>query len=267
MIDSLLLVLHYLKITFKEAVQFRANFISGVIGLGLSSLFQLVAAIVVIDHFGDAAGWDTGQVAFMFGLWRIQYGLMLALAGPTWSIEFLIQQGHFDRLLVRPRSVLLQLPGLRFSVSAVGQIMTGVAMAVFGAFESPIEWNAWIVPWLVVITISGTAIQIALWVIIGSFSFYHVRISSAIRQIDRTSWQINLFPLSVYAVALQATLTFVIPWGFMVFYPAHLAFGRETDFAGSVLVYLAPLAALATGVVAAGFWRRGLAHYQGAGGM
>ena len=71
MIDSLALVADYLKITFKGVIQFRASFVSGVIGLALSSLFQLAAVIVVISHFGDAAGWDVAEVTFMFGLWRL----------------------------------------------------------------------------------------------------------------------------------------------------------------------------------------------------
>ena len=109
MIDSLVLVFDYLKITFKGVIQFRANFVSGVIGLALSSLFQLIGVIIVISYFGDAAGWNVAEVTFMFGLWRIQYGALLIFAGPLWSLEYVIQDGQFDRLLVRPRSVLLRL--------------------------------------------------------------------------------------------------------------------------------------------------------------
>lgn len=265
--SSLTLLFAYQWINFKSVVQYRANFLSGLIGLALSSFFQLAAAIIVVERFGTAAGWDPWQIAFMFGLWRIQYGIMLMLYGPTWGIDFLIREGTIDRFLVRPRRLLFQLTGVRFSVSGVGQIIAGAVMAAIGAMRSPFEWTWWSIPWIVVFTVAGTGIQIGIWLLIGSLNFRHVRVDSAIRTIDRTSWQVTLFPTSVYSLAVQVLLTFVIPWAFMVFYPSHLLYDRGLDITfGPALMYQAPLVAVLTLTAGWLVWRWGVRSYQGLGG-
>lgn len=77
----------------------------------------------------------------------------------------------------------------------------------------------------------------------------------------------NLFPHSVYALAVQFILAFIVPWAFMSFFPSHLIYGRGSALTfGSPFMFLGPVAALAAAGLATFVWRRGLRYYQGAGG-
>ena len=268
MINSLTMFWTYLHISFKGANKYRTNFWLGVLGICLSSFFQLFGAWVILNRIGSLNEWDLWQVSFMFGLWRIQYGVMFLLFGALWNLERLIEDGTLDRLLVRPRSILLQIPGTQFNIAGIGQIGFGVLAAVIGFSQSPPLWSWWTVPWIAILLISGTVIQLSIVMIANASNFMFVKVNAALRTVDRASWQINLFPLSAYSVALQVVLTFLLPWAFLVFYPAHLLAGRvEEVFIHSAFAYAAPLVATGFATIAFLSWKAGLGRYQGIGGI
>ena len=265
--DTTSLVLQMLWLNVRAEMQHRVNFISGTIGLAISSILSALVAVVIVDRFGNANGWDAGQIVFLFGLWRVQHGVMIITVSSSIQVDELLRDGRLDRFLARPRGTLVQLVGAsQNTVRGMGQVLGGVGLIVFGAFTSPVSWTPWLGLWLAVMMVSGTVIQAAIYMLLGAPPLFRVRIDAAVSQIDRTAWQLALFPLSAYALAAQILLTFVIPWGFACFYPGHLLYDRSSDIVfGSPLVYLAPVVAILVSLIAWLVWRAGLRNYQGAG--
>ena len=258
----------YLHIGLKSALQYRVNFVGGVLGLLTHSLFAALGGIVLIDRFGGVEGWELGQIVFMFGLTRIQTGVIYSVFRGIVGWEFFVQEGFVDRYLVRPRGMLTQVPGAEFDVSGFGPMIAGAGLVAFGAAISPPNLTWWLVPWLAVVIGSGVVIQLSLTMIVASFAFYNVQMGAATNSLERTAWQMNLFPASAYSAGVQALITVALPWAFMAFYPAHLLYGRDSDgLFGSPVLYLSPAAAAAAFAIGYAIWRRGIRKYQGMGGM
>ena len=266
-IDSLGLLIQYVWLNLRAEMQFRVNFAGTIVALTISTILAALVAVVIINWFGNANGWEAGQIIFLYGLWRIQHGVLYFVASAAQRLDRLILEGHMDRFLVRPRSVMLQIAGIsHLTVTGIGNILGGTSLAIYGLTVSPIAWSPWLGLWLVVVMMSGTTIQIGMFFLMGALPLFRVRIDDSIVEIDRTQWQMTLFPLSVYSLAVQVLLTFVLPWGFVVFYPGHLLYERSSDIVfGSPLVYLAPVVATLVSSVAWVVWRAGLRNYQGAG--
>ncbi len=264
---SIALQFAYIRIGFISALQYRVNFIGGIIGLFLHSVLAAVGGIVLIDRFGGVLGWDLGQVMFMFGLTRIQSGIIYSAFRGIVSWEFHVREGWVDLYLVRPRGMLSQASGAYFDVAGLGPIIAGIGLIVYGAILSPPDLTWWLVPWLLVVMVSGTMIQLGLVMIISSSAFYNVKMGSATNAVERSQWQMNLFPASAYSTVVQALITIGLPWAFMAFYPAHLLYDvSPSGLFGEPVMYLAPVAAIATFAVAYAGWRRGIRSYQGIGG-
>ncbi len=265
---SIALQLAYIKIGFKSAIQYRVNFIGGVIGLLLHSLLAAVGGIVLIDRFGGVVGWELGQIMFMFGLTRIQSGFIYSVFRGVVRWEGQVREGWVDRYLVRPRGILAQASGADFDIAGLGPIIAGVGLIIYGVVLSPPDLTWWLVPWLLIVMVSGTMIQLAIVMVIGSSAFYNVRMGSATNAAERSQWQMNLFPASAYSTVVQTLVTIGLPWAFMAFYPAHLVYGVASDeLFGEPVLYLAPVAGLAAFLIGAWSWRRGIRSYQGMGGV
>ncbi|MBI4307167.1 MAG: ABC-2 family transporter protein [Chloroflexi bacterium] len=141
-------------------------------------------------------------------------------------------------------------------------------LMAFGASLEPPNLTWWLVPWLAVVIGSGIIIQLSLTMIVASSAFYNVRLGAATNSLERTAWQMNLFPASAYSAVVQVLITIALPWAFMAFYPAHLLYGRGSEgLFGAPVLYLSPVAALIAFAVGYGIWRRGIRSYQGMGGM
>ena len=248
--------------------QNKTNVAATLAGIVLGGFLQFLMVVILIDRFGEAKGWDIGQIAFIFGLWRVQYALVLMFYSSTLYLGFLVPEGVFDRWLTRPRNLLMQFTGFTMNVSMAGQFIVAVGLMTYGVLESPLPWSWWLLPWLLVSTISGIVIFLSVTFLIASSSLFRVDTQSAGYAIHNTVglWM-NLFPHSVYALAVQFILAFIVPWAFMSFFPSHLIYGRGSALTfGSPFMFLGPVAALAVAGLATFVWRRGLRYYQGAGG-
>ena len=248
--------------------QNKTNVAATLAGIVLGGFLQFLMVVILIDRFGEAKGWDIGQIAFVFGLWRVQYALVLMFYSSTLYLGFLVPEGVFDRWLTRPRNLLMQFTGFTMNVSMAGQFIVAVGLMTYGVLESPLPWSWWLLPWLLVSTISGIVIFLSVTFLIASSSLFRVDTQSAGYAIHNTVglWM-NLFPHSVYALAVQFILAFIVPWAFMSFFPSHLIYGRGSALTfGSPFMFLGPVAALAVAGLATFVWRRGLRYYQGAGG-
>ena len=269
---ALLISIHlqwtYLRIGIKSALQYRINFIGGVMSLLLHSLLAALGGIVLIDRFGGVGDWELGQILFMFGMTRIQAGVIYSVFRGIVRWDGLVQEGLVDRYLVRPRGLLVQSPGADFDISGLGPIMAGFGLMIYGVTLSPPVWTWWLIPWVAVVLVSGTMIQLSLTMIIGSSAFYNVKMGQATNAVERTQWQMNLFPASAYSLVLQGIITVGLPWAFMAFYPAHLIYNRAGDGPfGDTVLYLAPAVGALAFTIGYIVWRLGTRRYQGLGGM
>ena len=70
------------------------------------------------------------------------------------------------------------------------------------------------------------------------------------------------YPITVYAIGIRATLTLLVPFAFVSFFPASALLGRG-DYAW--VGWLTPLVAAYCVAVAGWVFRRGLRRYESAG--
>jgi ABC-2 type transport system permease protein len=69
-------------------------------------------------------------------------------------------------------------------------------------------------------------------------------------------------PLEVYAPAISFVLTFIIPIGFINFYPAQLFLSKG---ATSYFAYLTPLIGIASFIFSYSLWKLGVKNYSSTG--
>jgi ABC-2 type transport system permease protein len=70
------------------------------------------------------------------------------------------------------------------------------------------------------------------------------------------------YPINIYNAALVWILTYVVPFGFVSFYPSQYFFGNTQWL---VYAYATPLVGLLSFAIAYFFWSYGLKNYASAG--
>src|SRR6266700_1386753 len=108
---ALRMYMRYAAISLRGQLQYRASFVTSTIGAFLLTASEFFAIAVMFDRFGQLRGWTLPEVALFYGIISISFALCDAIGRGFDAFATMIKEGTFDRILLRPRSTVLQLLG------------------------------------------------------------------------------------------------------------------------------------------------------------
>ncbi len=175
---------------------------------------------VLADRFQPIAGWTFPQIAFVYGLGSLSQSIWTILFIQTMFVDDYVLQGGFDRMLLRPMNVFFQFTFTNLNLIGLIDLFSALTIFTIASEMVGFTWKLGNILKLFLAILGAVLIRAGLFTTITSASFWVKRISS-LRQItheflSRTSF----YPLSIYPYLLQMVLTFVMPVGFIAFYPA-----------------------------------------------
>lgn len=233
----------------------------------LTTGIELVAVWALFHRFGDVQGWRIGEVALFYGTVNVMFALADAL-GRGFDIlgtEFL-RTGAFDRLLLRPRSLAVQLMGHDVRLSRLGRLVQGVAVIVFATVQAGIVWNAASLALLLFAIAGGVALFLGLLVLQGTLSFWTIESLEVANVFTYGGVEAARYPMALYARWFRRMLTFVVPLACVAYYPALEILGRADPLgAPGWFGWVSPAAGFLFLAVSLGVWRLGVRHYASSG--
>jgi ABC-2 type transport system permease protein len=246
---------------FKILMEYRLNFFIGSVSTMILQIASLSAIWVVMRQIPSLNGWNFYEVILIYGLLTMGESITHMFADNLWTIGWnYVRSGDFDRFLVRPINPLFHLLADRFCHDGIGNLITGGVLVTVSLRTLGIPITPFTVLYLIVSTISGGIIFIALNLITATTVFWITEPIPVIQVVFNTS-EFAKYPLNIYHSAIRILLTWLIPYGFVSFYPASYLLGRD---AGPI-VWLGPIVALLFMFIAYRVWSVGLRHYSGTG--
>ena len=146
--DSLRLYFRYLGISVRGQLQYRGAFIMQTISHMVMTGTEIIGIWALFKRFGNLPDWSLEQVAMFYGLVQITWSIADAMARGFDVFGGTVKNGDFDRMLLRPRSTVLQLIGQEFTLRRVGRFAQGLALFMLvGNLSFPIAVQAhWVEP-------------------------------------------------------------------------------------------------------------------------
>lgn len=255
-----------MQASIKSRMEYRLDFLLRVTMGVVWNLTSLVFIWVVLTRFKSMAGWSQEEVFFVYTLRLLAHACYCLLFHNIQVVSRYVRWGDFDRVLLRPLNPLLQLITWRYDPAGIGDLGLGLICFVMVSRLLELRWTPPALAFLLLVVAGGCLIELSLFLIINSLAFW-------ITEAGRLTWLIltfsdnfALYPLNIYNAVLQFVLTFLVPVGFMSYYPATAFLNRMGDTLFSpIFAYLTPLVGLALFTLAYSFWRRGLNRYQSTG--
>ncbi len=252
------------KQSIKAALQYPVNFLLDVVGISLNGFAEVLVIFLLTSTFQSIGGWNFWQVGFMAGLWRLSHSLHHALFLGFSEHFWLVRDGDFDALLVRPAHPIVQILAQGVPLEAVGELLPAVALLALTAGHVEVPWTPANLLFLGAVVVSGALIEWAVYVFLAGFDFWLPEQNK--RWIASTFlYPTRQYPLHIYGRIFAGVLTFVFPYAFMAYYPTLYFFRITPETYPAFFVYLSPLVAVTSLAAALGFWSLGLRHYQGTG--
>lgn len=233
----------------------------------LATGIEVVAIWALFDRFGTVQGWRIGEVALFYGLVNVMFALADALGRgfDVLGTEFL-RTGAFDRLLLRPRPLALQLMGHDVRLSRLGRLLQGLLVVVFASMQAPIDWTPAHLALALFAIAGGVALFLGILVLQGTLAFWTVESLEVANVFTYGGVEAGQYPMALYARWFRRLLTFVVPLACVAYYPGLAILERADPLGAPAWVgWLSPLAGFAFLALSFAVWRRGVRHYASTG--
>lgn len=174
---------------------------------------------VIMERVGTLNGWTFGQVAFLYGLGVFSHGFQDMFFIQTRRIERSVIRGDFDRCLVRPLGVFFQFCIGTVNFCGIYDLIPGIIIFLYGCIKVNFHWSFENVFLLLLVIIGGTLIQASIYTFTGSVAFWTKKsamfVGVNLQLFDKTTQ----WPMTIYPKWFIRIFSFLIPMGFVSFYP------------------------------------------------
>jgi ABC-2 type transport system permease protein len=267
MLDALGLYLRYVAVNLRAKLQYRASVFMQIAGMLLVTAVEFVGVWALFDRFGSFGGWTLPEVALLYGLVEVTFALSDLGARGFDTFPSLVASGEFDRLLVRPRSTVLQLAGQDLAPKSLGRAIQAIAVLVWAAAALQISWSIGRVALLVAALTGGVCLFWGLLIAQAALAFWTVEPLELMNALTYGGVETAHYPMTVYRPWFRRFFTFVVPLACVTYLPGLAIMGRADPLGTSLVAQaLAPLGGVAFLAAALQLWRAGVRRYMSAGG-
>ncbi len=240
-------------VNLASAMEYRASFISQIVGMFINNGIYFVFWLIFFNRFGDIRGYGIREIYLLFSIVTLGFGLSFMFAANTaQNLAYLISQGRLDYYLVFPRNVLLHVIASRMSVTTIGDVMFGLIAYLFTGLFHPVEIGLFLLAAVLV-----GLIMVAYSIIAGSLAFFMGNAQYTSQQLHGAMLTFSLYPNSLFSGFSRTLLYTLIPAGFVGAVPVKMIQTRD----GSLLLVLLGVAILFWLLATAVFYT-GLRRYE-----
>ncbi|MBO4297347.1 MAG: ABC-2 family transporter protein [Clostridia bacterium] len=251
----------YIRILALSQLQYK-GWILGLLPNLVYTVTDPLDALLMFDRFGSLGEWTASRILLVYGLALFCFGLSEVVARGIDYFPQLVRSGEFDRLLLRPRPLLMQTAAMRFHLSRFNRVVAGGLLALVCLRYQGAQATLPNVAMLVLAVIGGTLAYAGVMLVAAAAAFFTIGQSELINLFTNGSYQVAKAPPGLLPNWLRRVFTFLMPMFLFTYYPAAAVCGWGGE---AWLGWLAlPVCALFFGAAAA-LWRFGVRHYRSTG--
>ena len=257
----------YVGTSLRSQMQYPGAFLLTSVGAFAATGVDFIAVWALFSRFRQIEGWQFGDIALFYGVISVSFAVAdwLTRGFDVFGEQF-VKTGDFDRILVRPRSTVLQLLGYEFRATRIGRLAQAVLVWGIGVHLTSIAWTWQVWATLLFAVAGGTALFCGILVLQATLAFWTVESLEIANTLTYGGVEAAQYPLDIYARWFRNFLTFVVPLGCVSFFPVAVVLGRaDRTGVAPVIAQLAPALGFVFLGVALWVWRLGVRRYASTG--
>ncbi len=256
-----MLYFNYILLNLKSQMQYRLSFFLTTLGQFITAFTFFFGLYFIFSKVNAVDNFTYQQVLICFAVVMTAFSLGELFGGGLAVFPRLLGNGEFDRALVRPRNIILQilLPNMDFT--RVGLLIQAVIVLCYAIPISGIAWTLDKIITLSLMITCGGALFFGLFLLKAACSFFTVESLDFMNILTYGARQFGRYPFSVYGSGVLKLLTFVIPLALFQYYPLLYLLDREKN----ILFMFFPVISLLFLIPCFAFFRFGQSRYKSIG--
>ncbi|MCF7835329.1 ABC-2 family transporter protein [Candidatus Gracilibacteria bacterium] len=250
--------LNILKFAFREQLEYRLNFILGMITMVINDFIFLSVFIIFLGYF-TGTGLTFGNFLLIHSIIAFQYAIVNGIFSNIGDLPNIIEEGKLDYYLSFPLDTLKFIILSKIKVHNLGDVLFSfIAMFVYAIYFYEGIWYIFALKWLIIVSIT-LIFATGLFIMIGSISFW-LQKGSKVRDLFQSFFLVfGSYPPTIFqSDKLLFVLISVIGLYPGVYLPYQMIVGESSLLNWIILIGSSVLMFL----IGIGIFRRGLGRYS-----
>jgi len=244
----------------KSRMAYKKSFFFSVVGQFLTSFTAFLVLYFLLDRFEYVRGYTLGECLLSASIMWTSFPMAEWFFRGFDTFPGIIRRAEFDRILVRPRSLIFQVMCHQIEFTRIGRLAQGIVVLCMGVTLSGVEWTLMRGICLALMIAGGVIVFCALFLLYAALGFFTLEGLEFMNCFTDGAREHFAYPLDIYGDGLVKFATYIIPYALFQYYPLQYLLGRA-GVAYAALPLLAPLFILPCYAA----WRIGVRKYKSAG--
>lgn len=233
------------KLNVKSFMQHKASFILSFISQLITVFSYYFMIIALFSKFSNIKGFTVYEVLLCFGIIQFGFSFNELFARGLDQFDRLIIEGSFDRLLLRPKNIIIQVLSTDADLTKSARLLEATVIIIIALIKLNISWTFLKLVAFVLMIISSCAIFFGIFLLTASYCFFTVQGLEFRNLLADGGKHIAQYPIGIFKKGILYFFTFIIPYGFVNYYPLLFLLGKNNNTLYSVsplitVVYILP---------------------------
>jgi ABC-2 type transport system permease protein len=222
-----------------------------------------IGLIFLFSRFGSIGVWSVERIILIYAMAVTSFGLAETFCrGFDYFPWRMIRSGDFDRVLLRPRSLFVQIAGSYFHIHRLSRVFGGICAIIWCLWKQGVQPVPLNVLTIVLALMGGFLAYTGVFIMTSGIAFFTIQGLDWIYIFTNASYQVTRCPIDYMPKVLRYMFTFFMPMLVISYYPASAVCGWGESYLKGLLALPAGAAFLFFSMFV---WKFGVRHYKSTG--
>ena len=167
----------YLKmmvLNLESQMQYKISFFMTVLGQFITAFAGLFSINFIFEHVDKIYGFNYTDVILCYAIVVLSFSIGEAIGGGLARFGSILGNGEFDRALVRPCNVVLQILAPSVDFTRIGLLIQAVGTLAYAIGRSNIQWDYKKTITLALMIVCGSILFFSMFLFKATFTFFTV---------------------------------------------------------------------------------------------
>ena len=251
----------FMKVHLKSELQYKMSFILSFISQFFVFFGYYFTIICLFDKFSNIKGFTMYEVLLTFGIIQFGFSFCETFFRGVDQFDDLIVNGTFDRLLLRPQNILLQVFANEVSFVKASRLIQSIIVLIIAIINIDVIWTIEKIITLIFMLISGIAVFLSIFILAASYCFLTVKGLEVRNVFTDGGKHMAQYPIGIFKKGFVFFFTFIIPFGFVNYYPLLYLLDKTNN----KLLIISPLITILYLIPSVIIFYKGIKRYSSVG--
>ena len=209
----------FMKVHFKSELQYKMSFVLSFLSQFLVFFGYYFTVICLFDKFSNIKGFTLYEVLLTFGIIQFGFSFCETFFRGIDQFDNLIVDGTFDRLLLRPQNILLQVFCNEVSFVKASRLIQSLIILIIAIINIDVNWGIDKIITLVCMLIASVLIFLGIFILAAAYCFLTVKGLEVRNVFTDGGKHMAQYPIGIFKKGFIFVFTYIIPYAFVNYYP------------------------------------------------